>query len=182
MAWKENMTQEEYNTDITAEAKKAKEGLFTKEYVDGEIVKTKDLFKDHISKEDFEKSKTTYETTIKELEKFKPKDKTEAEKQLEQTQKENRKLKFREKLLEQGLPRELSDFMSISDDETKDKEVFENLKGLFDSYKDGEKYFNPTKHKKNEGMTKEKFNSMSTTERFKLFQENPEMYQKLSGE
>ncbi|MCY6958289.1 hypothetical protein [Clostridium brassicae] len=184
MAWKENLSQEEYDADIETATNTAKEGLFTQEQLDTEIGKTKDLFKEYISKEDFEKAKGEYETTIKDLEQYKPKDKSETEIELEKIKAENKIYKAKEILQNESLPSQLMDidFEKLhSENEEDRKQVVESLKELFADEKFNNS-FKPTGHKKNDGeMTKEQFENMSYKERMNLFKTNPNLFNTLNN-
>ncbi|MEA4826688.1 MAG: hypothetical protein VB130_08665, partial [Clostridium sp.] len=131
MAWKEGLTQEEYSADVESAINTAKEGLFTKEQLDVEIGKTKELYKDYISKED-------YETRVNELG---GKELSEEEKKILEKQKE---LEDKERLLvdkenmynlsemleEKGLSREMAKLLKFGDKETNEKLV-EGLTQIF---------------------------------------------------
>ncbi|WMJ81246.1 DUF4355 domain-containing protein [Clostridium sp. MB40-C1] len=185
MAWKENISQEEYNTDIESVKSEAVKGLFTQEQLDTEIGKTKELFKDYISNEDFEKTKNDYETKISELggkeptaeeKKILEKQKELADKEKELLDKENM-YNLSDMLEERGLPKSLAEYLKFGDKEVNEKLV----EGLTQIFSD-ERFSNSFKgvgHKKNEGITKEQFKNMSLEEQFKIFNTNPELYNKL---
>jgi hypothetical protein len=123
-----------------------------------------------------------------ELAKFKPTDKSDAEKALEQRQQElelkereiankERLYSVREKLTDKGLPSELAKYLNIGDD----VDTFvEEFGGTLNNYFLNSGY-KPTSHSKNEGITREAFKKMSYSERAKLFETSPELYKTLSA-
>lgn len=138
-----------------------------------------------------DKVRTDYSAKLRtandELAKLKPVEKSDAEKALEEriTALENREkeLSNREKtmaiaskLKEKELPEGLAKYLSIGDDV--DKSIDE-LGAMFGNY-----FLNgsnkPGNHTTNKGVTKEDFKKMSYSERAKLYQENPTLYQALS--
>ena len=139
-----------------------------------------------------DKVRTDYSGKLKgvndELAKYKPADKTDAEKLLEQKEKElvdkekaiadkEKTITVKEKLTEKGLPVELAKYINIGDDvDTALDEFGSTLSSMLlnGSYK-------PSNHKNNDGMTKEDFKKMGYVERNKLFETNPELYKKLSN-
>jgi hypothetical protein len=176
MAFKEGMTLEEYNADIAEVTNKAKEGLFSEEDVTKRIQSETDKVRTDLHTK---KIKPLEE----ELLKYKPKDKSEAEKELERRlaeletkQKEidnkEKSMKVQELLTNANMPKDLSKYLSLGDDtETSIKEVV-NILTQHLSYK-------PTNHKKTDNVTKEQFSKMGYKEREKLAEENPELYETL---
>ncbi|MDF2544266.1 MAG: hypothetical protein K0S47_3984 [Herbinix sp.] len=138
-----------------------------------------------------DKVRTDYSTKLKtandELLKYKPFEKSDAEKALEQKQKEleakekelankERAYTVQEKLTEKGLPSGLAKYLSVGEDiDTAINELGGTLNNYF-----LENGFKPTNHPKNEGITKEQFSKMSYSEREKLFTTNPELYKKFT--
>lgn len=186
MAWKEGLTQEEYSTDMESAVNAAKKGLFTKEQLDVEISNTKDFFKNHISKEDYEAKVNEYESKINELggKELSEEEKKLLEKQKELADKEKALLdkenmyNLSEILEENGLPKSLAQHLKYGDKEINEKLV-EGLTQIFADVKFNNS-FKPNGHKKNDGMTKEQFSKLSYVERVKVFETNPELYKKLS--
>lgn len=178
MAYKENMTQEEYNADIAEATNKAKEGLFGEEDVNKRIQSEGDKIRTDYSK----KVKTLEE----ELTKYKPKDKTEAELELEKKQSElakkekeivdkERLFKVQELLQANDLPSALAKYLHGEDLETMTKEVTDILnKHVLDGS------FKPNKHKSTDGVTVEEFKKMNYKQKCDLSEKNPELYAKLS--
>lgn len=138
-----------------------------------------------------DKVRTDYSTKLKtatdELEKLKPKDKTEEEKSYEDKLKElakreneitakERTHKLREKLTEKGIPAEMAQYLNVGEDMDKFvDELSGTVNGLL--LNNG---FKPSDHKKNNGVTKEQFAKMTYAERAKLADEKPELYKILS--
>ena len=136
-----------------------------------------------------DKVRTKYSQELKtandELAKYKPKEKTQEEKDLETriralelreseiTAKE-KKVQIKGKLEEKGLPTALADYLRIETDEDIEK-VGSELATYF--LNNGVK---PTNHSKSKPVTKEQFNKMSYAQRAQLYQENPELYKALS--
>ena len=138
-----------------------------------------------------DKVRTDYSTKLKtandELSKFKPAEKSDAEKALEERIKkieEKEKLlndkekqnTISEKLKEKGLPIELSSFINIGDDVDSDVDKVVTALGKYFLNSN----FKPESHASNKGITKEQFAKMSYLERAKLYEENPELYKMLA--
>jgi hypothetical protein len=178
MAWKENMTQEEYNADVTEVTNKAKEGLFDEESVKGKVQSETD------------KVRTEYTKKLKEsqdeLLKYKPKDKTPEELEIEKKQKElvdkekelankEKLFKVQESLQANSLPSSLAKYLNGEDVDAMTKEVTEILnKHILDGS------FKPTKHKSTDSITIEEFKKMTYSQRADFESKNPELYKKLS--
>lgn len=144
----------------------------------------------HIQSEN-DKIRTKYTQEKKALEdellKYKPKDKTEQEleyesklkeledKQAELTKKE-REYKLQETLQLNNLPKDLAKYLSGDDVETIGKEIGAILNQHL--LNNG---FKPNNHKSTDTtITKDKFKKMNYSEREKLFNDNPELFKKLS--
>lgn len=139
-----------------------------------------------------DKVRTDYSAKLRnvneELSKYKPAEKSDAEKLLEEKQKElelkekelaNKELSYtvKEKLSAKGLPSELAKYINIGDDVDT---TIEELGGTLNNYFLNGTY-KPTKHNKNEGLTKEQFKKMGYLERAKLLETQPELYKALSN-
>lgn len=138
-----------------------------------------------------DKVRTDYSKKLKdandELLKYKPIEKSEAEKAFDERLKaledKEKELSAREKsqaisksLKSKGLPEELAQYITIGDDIEKDVESVGAVLG---------KYFlnanyRPESHANSQGITKEQFRKMSYMERTKLYKESPELYKMLS--
>ena len=139
-----------------------------------------------------DKIRTKYSTDMKELKeelaKYKPTEKSEAEKAIEERQKalelkekeitdKEKSYAVKEKLIAKGLPTELAKYISVGDDV---ESTIEELGGTLNNFFLSNGY-KPSNHTKSEGLTKEQFKKMSYAERTKLFDTNPELYKKLAN-
>ena len=138
-----------------------------------------------------DKVRTDYSSKLKtvneELNQYKPKEKSDAEKALEEriTALENREkelankekaMTIANKLKEKELPEELAKYLSVGDDVDK---AIDEVGALFGNYfLSGSN--KPSNHNTNKGITKKDFQKMGYMERTKLFQENPSLYEALN--
>ena len=138
-----------------------------------------------------DKVRTDYSAKLKtaneELAQYKPKEKSDAEKALEDriTALENREkelankekaMTIANKLKEKELPEGLAKYLSVGDDVDK---AIDEVGALFGNYfLDGTN--RPTNHSTNKGITKSDFKKMSYSERAKLYSENPTLYKTLN--
>jgi hypothetical protein len=119
--------------------------------------------------------RTEYSTQIKELEKFKPKEKTDVEKQLETAQKELAEYKFQETVKGKGLSADLAKFLRSD----ADLDAFSKL--IQESSSKSDNNFVPNSvNTTGTGISKEDFHKMSYGEKAKLYTESPELYSQLS--
>lgn len=135
--------------------------------------------------------RTDYSKRLKdandELAKYKPVEKSDAEKALEEriTALENREkelaskekaMTIANKLKDKGIPTELAQYLSVGDNVD---ETVEKVGALFGNYfLDGTA--KPTNHNTYKGITREDFKRMGYAERAKLYSENPELYKALN--
>ena len=138
-----------------------------------------------------DKVRTDYSSKLKtvneELNQYKPKEKSDAEKALEEriTALENREkelaskekaMTIANKLKEKGIPTELAQYLSVGDDVDK---AIDEVGALFGNYfLSGSN--KPGNHNTNKGITKKDFQKTGYMERTKLFQENPSLYEALN--
>ena len=138
-----------------------------------------------------DKIRTEYSQKLKtvneELNQYKPKEKSDAEKALEDriSALENREkelankekaMTIANKLKEKELPEGLAKYLSVGDDMDK---TIDEVGALFGNYfLSGSN--KPSNHNTNKGITKKDFQKMSYMERTKLFQENPTLYEALN--
>jgi len=137
--------------------------------------------------------KIEYENKLKvlndELAKYKPEDKTDAEKALDERIKaledrekeiaaKERLQTIKESLKAKGISEELASILNIGDNVDAD---IEKVSKILSGMKVNDSY-NPSNHAGNKGITKEKFQTMNYMERSKLYSENPELYKSLSGQ
>jgi hypothetical protein len=136
-----------------------------------------------------DKVRTNYSKQLKdandELNKYKPKEKTEEEKTIEarlkaledrelEISKKERQVQVKGKLEELGLPVGLADYLNFKDEADIEK-VGGELATFF--LENGSK---PTNHSKSQPVTREQFKKMSYVQRAQLYNENPELYKTLS--
>lgn len=123
-----------------------------------------------------DKVRTDYSQKLKlannELESLRPKEKSDAEIELEQLKAELNKAKFEKSLKEIGVDDGLSKYLRADIDLN---EFGTYYKGFTQERKD----YVAKKHVDNCGITKEQFRVMNISERTKLYQENPELYNTL---
>lgn len=138
-----------------------------------------------------DKVRTDYSQKLKtandELAKYKPVEKSDAEKALEErlTALENREKEIANKeramtiasaLKAKELPVELAQYLNVGDDIDK---TIEEVGAMIGNYFLGGTN-KPTNHTTNRGITKADFKKMSYAERAKLYSENPQLYQALN--
>ena len=135
--------------------------------------------------------RTDYSKRLKdandELAKYKPVEKSDAEKALEdrisaleakekELANKEKAMTIANKLKEKELPEGLAQYLSVGDDVDK---AIDEVGALFGNY-----FLNgsnkPSNHNTNKGITKKDFQKMSYMERTKLFQENPTLYEALN--
>ena len=135
--------------------------------------------------------RTDYSKRLKdandELAKYKPVEKSETEKALEERisaleakereiANKERAMTIADKLKEKELPTELAKYLNVGDDMDK---TIEELGSVFGNY-----FLNgtnkPGNHQTNKGITKADFKKMSYAERAKLYAENPTLYNALN--
>lgn len=136
-----------------------------------------------------DKVRTKYSQDLKtaneELAKYKPKEKTQEEKDLEtrirnlelkeaELSAKEKNVRIKSKLEEKGLPTGLADYLHLETDEDIEK-VGSELANYF--LNNGIK---PTNHAKSKPVTKEQFKTMSYAQRAQLYKDNPDLYKALS--
>lgn len=136
-----------------------------------------------------DKVRTKYTQQIKDLEQYKPKEKTDHEKQLEERlnqleakeqalQAKERQYKIQDTLSQNGLPKDLAKYISVNGDDEIET-ITDELGSILNQHLMNNSY-KPKDRKKNYGMTKDDFKKLSYVEREKLFENSPELYKKLS--
>ncbi|MDW7662710.1 MAG: hypothetical protein SCL54_14980 [Bacillota bacterium] len=154
-------------------------------------MKYAELFKEGMTVEEFNQAiektvqsesdrvRTEYTKQIKELEGKLPVEKSQTEIELEErikkVEKKEREFKLIEKLEEKKLPKGLSKFIAVGDDELESigDELGKILSGIIT-----DNSFKPTGHKKTENVTtKEQFKQMGYTQREKFATDNPELFE-----
>ena len=135
--------------------------------------------------------RTEYSKKLKdvneELSQYKPKEKSDSEKALEERiaklearEKElankEQSMTLASKLKEKNLPTGLAQYLNVGDDMDK---TIDEVGAMFGNYfLDGTN--RPTNHSTNKGITKKEFQKMGYAERAKLYSENPQLYEALS--
>lgn len=135
--------------------------------------------------------RTDYSKKLKdaetELAKYKPQEKSESEKKLEERiaaleakeqelANKEKAMTIAEKLKSKDLPQDLAKFLNVTDDmDSTIEEVAKMFGGHF-----LDKTNKPTNHATNRGVTKADFKKMSYSQRAQLYQENPQLYEALS--
>ena len=135
--------------------------------------------------------RTDYSKRLKdandELAKYKPVEKSDEEKALEdrisaleakekELANKEKAMTIANKLKEKELPEGLAQYLSVGDDVDK---TIDEVGALFGNYfLSGSN--KPTNHNTNKGITKADFKKMSYIERSKLFQENPQLFEILN--
>ena len=126
-------------------------------------------------------------TVNEELSQYKPKEKSDAEKALEdrisaleakekELANKEKAMTIANKLKEKELPEGLAQYLSVGDDVDK---AIDEVGALFGNYfLSGSN--KPSNHNTNKGITKKDFQKMGYMERTKLFQENPTLYEALN--
>ena len=135
--------------------------------------------------------RTDYSKQLKEvraeLDKYKPAEKSETEKDLEarlskieakekELAAKERQMTISTKLKEKGLPSDLAQYLNVGEDIDKSIDGVNTVLASV-ILNNGNK---PTTHTTNRGVTKADFRKMSYSERAKLFQTNPELYKLLA--
>ena len=115
--------------------------------------------------------RTEYSTKLKDLEKYKPKEKTDEQIELEKAKQELAQFKFEKTVKDKGLNTDFSKYLKSD----ADLEAFKTLIGSKQ-----EKEYVPSTHATDAGLTKDKFKSMSYAEKSKLYTENPALYQQMT--
>lgn len=142
----------------------------------------------HIQSET-DKVRTKYTQQIKDLEQYKPKEKTDEEIALEQRIKEletkENEIKSKENLFKvqdtlskNGLPSELAKYINVNGDDELET-IATDLGSILNQHMMNNSY-KPTDRKKNDGMTKDDFHKMGYSEKLKLYNDSPELFKKLS--
>lgn len=135
--------------------------------------------------------RTDYSKRLKdandELAKYKPVEKSDAEKALEdrisaleakekELASKEKAMTIANKLKDKGIPTELAQYLSVGENVD---ETVEKVGALFGNYfLDGT--VKPTNHNTHKGITREDFKRMGYAERAKLYSENPELYKALN--
>lgn len=135
-----------------------------------------------------DKVRTDYSKKLKdandEIAKYKPVEKSEAEKALEariaaleskeaELSKKEKDIALQAKLKERGLDPNLASYLNINEDN--EEEVLTGISNYFLGNSTV-----PTGHTESKGITKKEFSQMDYTQRMRLYQDNPALYKTLS--
>lgn len=121
-----------------------------------------------------DKVRTKYAGQVKELEQYKPKEKTPEEVEYEKVRNELSELKFKETVKEAGLNPDMAKYLKPDTDLNAFGEC---IKGFNQSKQD----YVASNHASNAGVTKEQFKNMNYEEKAKLYAENPTLYAQLKN-
>lgn len=118
--------------------------------------------------------RTDYSAKLKDLEQYKPKEKTETEKQLEEAQQELAQYKFAETCKSKGLSADLAKYLRSDAD-------LDAFTKVYQSQQSSENNFVPNKvNTTGTEMSKDDFKSLSYGEKAKIYAESPELFEELS--
>ena len=116
--------------------------------------------------------RTEYSGKIKDLEQYKPKEKTDTEIELEKAKQELAQFKFEKIVKDKGLNADLAKYLRSDVD-------LDEFSKLYSTANQSAEYI-PSNHSTDVGMTKEQFKAMSYSEKSKLYTENPTLYQQMT--
>lgn len=119
-----------------------------------------------------DKVRTKYSKELKDLEQYKPKEKTEQEIEFEQAKAELAAMKFKESVREAGLSADLANYLRQDADLNAFSQLLKGQEQLRQDYV-------ARNHVSNAGVTKEQFEKMDYSARAKLYAENPTLYAEL---
>ena len=119
--------------------------------------------------------RTDYTKQIKELEQYKPKEKTETEKALEAAQNELNQFKFEKTCKEKGIDANLAQYLKSDVDLDAFTKVYQTAQQSSDN-------FVPNSiNTVSKELSKSDFEKMDYTQRMSLYNENPELYSQLNS-
>ena len=119
-----------------------------------------------------DKVRTKYSAQLKELEQYKPKEKTEEQLEFERTKNELAEMKFKESIRNAGLDSEMAKYLKPDTD-------LEAFGKLLKGVEQTKQYYTPKNHSGDAGLTKDQFENMSYDQKAKLYSENPTLYAQL---
>lgn len=126
-----------------------------------------------LNQSETDKVRTEYSKRIKDLEQYKPHEKSDVEIELESLKKELADTKFQKSLKDIGVSDDLGKYLRSDINLDEFKEVY---KGLASNTHD----FVPNKNNMSDnGITKEQFKKMSYQQKTELYEKSPELYQQL---
>lgn len=116
--------------------------------------------------------RTEYSTKLKDLEQYKPKEKTDEQIELEKAKQELAQYKFEKTVKDKGLNADLAKYLRSDVD-------LDEFSKLYTANQSAE--YIPSNHQTDVGITKEQFKAMSYSEKSKLYTENPTLYQQMTN-
>ena len=119
-----------------------------------------------------DKVRTEYSKKVKELEKFKPVEKSAEQIELENLRNELSETKFQKTLKDIGVDDSLARFIKSDID-------VEEFGNFYKGFKQNQQDFVPSLNMGDTSITKEQFKKMGITEKTKLYESNPELYTQL---
>ena len=119
-----------------------------------------------------DKIRTEYSKKVKELEKFKPIEQTSEQIELANLKKELADTKFSKSLKDFGVEDSLSKYLKSDID-------VEEFGNFYKGFKQNQQDFVPSLNMSDTSITKEQFKKMGITEKTKLYESNPELYNQL---
>lgn len=119
-----------------------------------------------------DKVRTEYSKKVKELEQYKPKEKSAEQIELEQLKSELANTKFQKSLIDIGVSNDLGKYLKSDID-------LDEFKTFYEGFNKTNQDYVAKNHAKDTGMTKEQFKALSYGEKAKLYTENPTLYAQL---
>jgi len=119
-----------------------------------------------------DKVRTEYSKKVKELEQYKPKEKSAEQIELEQLKSELANTKFQKSLNDIGVSDDLSKYLKSDID-------IDEFKKFYEGFNKTNQDYVAKNHAKDTGMSKEQFKALSYAEKAKLYTENPSLYAQL---
>ena len=123
-----------------------------------------------------DKVRTSYTKQIKELEKYKPVEKSDSEIELENLKKELADTRFKSSLKELGVDDNLSKYLKSDIDMDEFKSFYKGF--MPNTQKD---FIPNATNVTGDTITKEQFKNMNISQRTKLYNESPELYNQLKN-
>lgn len=119
-----------------------------------------------------DKVRTEYSKKVKELEQYKPKEKSAEQIELEQLKSELANTKFQKSLNDIGVSNDMAKYLKSDID-------LDEFKTFYEGFNKTNQDYVAKNHAKDTGMSKEQFKALSYGEKAKLYTENPTLYAQL---
>jgi hypothetical protein len=119
-----------------------------------------------------DKVRTEYSKKVKELEQYKPKEKSAEQIELEQLKSELANTKFQKSLNDIGVSNDMAKYLKSDID-------IDEFKTFYEGFNKTNQDYVAKNHAKDTGMSKEQFKALSYGEKAKLYTENPSLYAQL---